>query len=135
MRDPSRFSYDWPDLRSAAAWRSPSVSPPDFVVVDNWRVGGRVGVALGPKVAICAFTTDPRGFAFQCDPKTWVGKNALLVLPRESAGAALPALTRYFEAVDPGEDFAVGRGGRAERVLTLARARTLTRAYPLPYAP
>jgi S-adenosylmethionine synthetase len=44
-------------------------------------------------------------------------------------------LTRYFEAVDPGEDFAVGRGGRAERVLTLARARTLTRAYPLPYAP
>jgi len=135
VRDPSRFSYDWPDLRSAAAWRSPSVSPPDFVVVDNWRVGGRVGVALGPKVAICAFTTDPRGFAFQCDPKTWVGKNALLVLRSESAGVALPALTRYFEAVDPGEDFAVGRGGRAERVLTLARARTLTRAYPLPYAP
>ena len=67
------------------------------MVVANWRVGGRVGVALGPKVAICAFTTDPRGFAFQCDPKAWVGENALLVLPREGAGVVLPALTRYFE--------------------------------------
>ena len=105
------------------------------MVVDNWRVGGRIGVALGPKVAICAFTSDPRGFAFQCDPETWLGKNALLVVAKESAGVALPALSSYFEAVDPAEDFAIGRGGEAERLLTLARARGLMRAYPLPYGP
>ena len=133
-RDPTRFAYDWPDVRSAAAWRSHD-GPPDFVVVDNWRVGGRIGVALGPNVEICAFTTDPREFAFLCDPRAWMGKNALLVLPKESVAGALPALSRYFEAVDPGEDFAIGRGGGAERVLVLARARKLTHAYPLPYGP
>ena len=133
-RDPTRFSYDWPDIRTTPAWRRGD-EPPDFVVVDNWRVGGRIGVALGPKVAICAFTQDPRGFAFQCDPEAWLRKNALLVLAKESAGVALPALSSYFEAVDPAQDFAIGRGGGAERLLTLARARSLMRVYPLPYGP
>jgi hypothetical protein len=131
-RDPTRFSYDWPDIRTAPAWRLRD-QPPDFVVVDNWRIGGRIGVAIGPKVAICAFTQDPRGFAFQCDPKTRLGKNALLVVAKETAGVALPALSSYFEAVDPAEDFAIGRGGGAERLLVLAYARSLMRAYPQPY--
>ena len=105
-------------------------------MVDNWRTGGRVGVALGPKVAICAFTTDPRGFAFQCDPEAWLGKNALIAVPRENAGGALPALSRYFEAVDPGEDFAIGRRGRRGAGSPLGCVlQALTRAYPLPYGP
>lgn len=132
-RDPTRFSYDWPSVGAAPAWRSPGAAPPDFVVVDNWRVGGRVGVALGPTVPICAFTSDPRGFAFQCDPSAHLGHDALIVLPRENAATELPALARYFERVDAPEEFAIGRGGEAERMLTLARARVLTRAYPLPY--
>jgi 4-amino-4-deoxy-L-arabinose transferase-like glycosyltransferase len=128
-RDPTRFSYDWPSLASSPAWRS---GPPEFVVVDNWRVGGRVGVALGPKVPICAFTGDPRGFAFQCDPRRWLGKDALIVVPEESVPTTLAS---YFRVVDPAAIFPIGRGGGAERVLAIARARGLTRPYPLPYGP
>ncbi len=130
--DPTRFAYDWPDLRSAAPWRSHS-PPPDFIVVDNWRIGARVGVALGRAARICAFTQDPRGFAFQCDPNAWVGKNALLVVAKESADAALPALSGYFDTVESSADLAIGRGGRTERFLALAFARSLARPYPLPY--
>jgi hypothetical protein len=131
-RDPTRYSYDWPAPTATASWRA---SPPDFVVVDNWRVGGRLGVALGPKVQICAFTGDPRGFAFLCDPRAKFGENALIAVSAESAATALPALSNYFERVDPSEAFAVGRGGGGERVLALASAHALTRPYPLPYGP
>jgi hypothetical protein len=133
-RDPTRFSWDWPDVATFAAWRAAGAAP-DFVVVDNWRVGGRAGVALGPRVPICAFTGDPRGFAFSCDPRRWLGKDALIVVPKESAASALPAFAYYFRSVDPAAEFAIGRGGSAERVLEIARAHDLIRAYPLPYGP
>jgi hypothetical protein len=135
--DPTEFSFDWPDLRSAGGWRSQGAAP-DFLVVDNWRIGGKLGVALGPKVPICAFSSDPwdpRGFAFTCDPAAWLGKDALIALPEENAASALAALARYFERIDPGEDVAIGRGDVVENVLTVSRAHNLLRPYPLPYGP
>ncbi len=133
-RDPTRFSYDWIGLQNAPAWAG-GARRPDFAVVDNWRAGGRVGVALGPDIPICAFTPDPRGFAFQCDLAALKGRDALIVLPQSHAGADLSALSEYFESVELSEPFSVGRGGRAERWLELARAHVLLRPFPLPYGP
>jgi hypothetical protein len=133
-RDPTRFSYDWSGLEDAPAWAG-GARRPDFIVVDNWRVGGRVGVALGPGVPICAYTTDPRGFAFECDQAALMGRGALIVLPQVSAERQLPAIAPYFQTLQPSEAFAVGRGGRAERWLSLTRAQDLLRPYPLPYGP
>ncbi len=133
-RDPTEFGYDWPDLRSASGWRSQGAAP-DFLVVDDWRIGGKLGVALGPKVPICAFSPNPREFAFTCDSAAWLGKDALIAVPKEKAASALAALARYFERIDPGEDVAIGRGDLAERVLTVSRAHVLLRPYPLPYGP
>jgi hypothetical protein len=132
--DPTESSFDWPDLRSAGGWRSQGAAP-DFVVVDNWRIGGKLGVALGPKVPICAFSSDPRGFAFTCNSAAWLGKDALIALPGERAAKALTELARYFERIDPGEDVAIGRGGVTEHVLTVSRAHNLLRPYPSPYGP
>jgi hypothetical protein len=126
-RDPTRFSYDW-------RVDSKLAPPPDVVVVDNWRVGGRIGVALGPGVAIHAFTSDPRGFAFMPDAAGDLGADALIVLPGPRA-PELAELSGYFENVDPPRDIAIGRGDGAERWLTVARAHRLLRPYPLPYGP
>lgn len=123
-KDPTRYAYDWTTFPATDA---------DFVVVDNWRVGGRVGDALGPKTPICAFGSDPRGFAFQCDPKTHLGQDALIVLPEETAAEEGPRLAAYFESAEPPRSLSVGRRGMAERNLVLIRAHRLTRAYPLPY--
>jgi hypothetical protein len=130
-RDPTRFSYDWRNLDAAAAR---DIKASDFVVVDNWRVGGRIGVALGPKIPICAFTSDPRGFAFRCDPSEYLGRDALIVTPADDS-AALNRLSAYFESVDPARYIRVGRGDGAERRLSLVRAHVLVRPYPLPYGP
>lgn len=133
--DPTRYSYDWPDPSSAAAWRSSEAKPPAFVVIDDWRVGGRVGTALGPRIPICAFSSDPRGFAYACPQSSLLGQDALIVVAKADAAAMLPLMAAHFEHVDPSEDVAVGRGGAAERILTLAHAHVLLRPYELPYGP
>jgi hypothetical protein len=61
--------------------------------------------------------------------------DALIIVAKAGAAAALSTLDAHFEHVDPSEDVAVGRGGVAERILTLARAHVLLRPYDLPYGP
>ncbi len=133
QRDPTQWSYNWPPLRGLPAWRSSGAEPPAFVVVDNWRNGGKAGAAFGPGVPICAFTQDPREFAFLCSTKERLGQDALIVIPKEKAEKGLAALAPYFERLDPSEEIAVGRYGRSERIVTLTRAHGLLRPYPLPY--
>ena len=132
-RDPTRGSYDWPAPLSQLAWLRDSAGAQKFVVVDHWRVGGRLGVALGPKVPICAFADRPRGFAFACDPWKFVGGDALIALPEGRAADELPKLRNYFADIEPAEVFVVGRLGAAERKIVFARAHGLLRPYPLPY--
>jgi hypothetical protein len=115
------------------AWQSGGA--PAFVLADNWRVGGRVGVALGPTIPICGFGLDPRGLAFACDPAAELGQDALIVAPENEAAATFAALAPYFASLDPPESLAVGRFGRREHALTVTRARRLSRPYPLPYGP
>ena len=76
MRDPTRVMFDFPaaPLREVYAR-----SGANFVLIENWRLGGRIGVALGPSVPICAMGGDPRGFAFACDAAKRIGENALVI--------------------------------------------------------
>jgi hypothetical protein len=133
VRDPTEWSYDWRGLGEAAAWRASGASPPTFILVENWRVGGKAGVAIGPGVAVCDFSQDPREFAFLCDPKSKLGQDALIVVPESSAAGFLSTCAAYFESIDAVETVAVGRFDRAERRVTLARGRKLLRPFPLPY--
>jgi hypothetical protein len=133
--DGTFWSYDWGGLKDSASWRGTGAEPPSFVVVDNWRVGGKAGAAFGPEVPVCAFSKDPREFAFICTSETWLGRDALIVIPKEHAVPRLAALAPYFEKLDPSEEVAVGRAGQAERIVTLTRAHALLRPYPAPYGP
>ena len=128
--DPTRYAYDWPDPRMSRLW----AQSPDFVVVGNWRVGGRLGVALGPDVPICLFGGDPRGFAFACRQDQLIGKRALIAGLEDRPGD-MPKVDDYFDGVSAPEAFPVGRLGRAERWLRLSSGETLKRPYPLPYGP
>jgi hypothetical protein len=133
--DPTEWSYDWHGLREAAAWQASGPSPPSFILVENWRVGGKAGVAIGGGVPVCDFSEDPREFAFLCDPRSLLGEDALIVVPEDGAGRFLAAAAPYFAAIEAVETLAVGRSGRAERRVTLARGQTLLRPFPMPYGP
>jgi len=133
--DPTNLSYDWPDVSRTPAWAALGVPAPAFVVADNWRYGGKIGAALGPEFPVCTLGDDPREFAFTCDTLTWIGKDAAIVVVKEDAERGLKALAPYFARIDAPQEFAVGRGGRAEQVFVLARGRALTHPYFFPYGP
>jgi hypothetical protein len=133
FRDPTQWSYDWRGLTEATAWRASGSGAPAFVAVPGWRIGGKVGVALGPSVPVCAFSSDPREFAFICDTRTRLGEDALVVVPKEDAERSLRVLAPYFERLGPTDEITVGRGDRSEKVITLVRGYTLLRPYPLRY--
>ncbi len=132
-QDPTQWSYDWQGLRESPAWRAFGSGTHAFVVVDNWRIGGKTGAALGPDVPVCAFSQDPREFAFLCHEGAFLGEDALIVMPKERSATALAALAPYFQRLDPSEDITFGRGGRSERVVTLTHAHVLLRPYPMPF--
>ena len=132
-QDPTQWSYNWRGLTKSSAWRSFGAETHAFVVVDNWRVGGKTGAAFGPDVPVCAFSQDPREFAFVCHEKALLGQDALIIIPKERSEKALAALAPYFKQFDPSEEIALGRGRRTERIMTLTRAHVLLRPYPLPF--
>ncbi len=132
-RDATEWSYGWRGLKESPAWRSAGAAAPAFAVVSGWRTGGKAGAALGPGVPVCAFTHDPRGFAFQCDSSEFVGQDALIVIPKEHASRALAAIAPYFERLGPTLEAGQGRAGRIERLVTLTRGYKLLRPYETPY--
>ncbi len=132
-RDATEWSYAWRELKELPAWSTSGVEPPAFAVVNNWRAGGKVGVALGPEVPVCAFTDDPRGFAFECDSGALLGQDALIAVSNENAGAALTAIAPYFERLGPAYEVGEGRAGQTERLVTLVRGHKLLRPYETPY--
>jgi 4-amino-4-deoxy-L-arabinose transferase-like glycosyltransferase len=130
LRDPTAGMFDFPaaPLRDAYAR-----SGAQFALIDNWRLGGRIGVALGPTVPICAMGDDPRGFAFACDTRRLLGQNALIVLDKNGRRAADE--TQFFGAVEPLGELTFGRHGHLERAIVLKAGRDLLRVPPLPYGP
>jgi Dolichyl-phosphate-mannose-protein mannosyltransferase len=133
FRDPTEWSYNWRGLAEATAWRASGSGSPTFLVVRSWRTGGKAGVAFGPEVPVCAFTKDPREFAFVCDTRSRLGEDALIVVPKKDAEHSLRVLAPHFERHGPSEEIALGRGDRPEQVVTLTRGYTLLRPYRLPY--
>jgi len=133
FRDPTEWSYNWRGLTDTATWQASGSVAPAFLAVPNWRTGGKAGVAFGPEVPTCAFTQDPREFAFVCDTRARLGEDALIVMPKEDAEHSLRVMATYFDRLGPSEEIALGRGHQPEQIVTLTRGYTLLRPYPLPY--
>lgn len=133
LRDPTEWDHSWIDLRKAVNWPASTSPSSTFIVVNRWRVGGKVGVEFGPEVSICDFSGDPRGFAFVCDPKNFLGRDALIVIPTNDAEYYLPSIGKYFSSFDASQEIVINRGTGRERTLTLTLAHKLIRGYPLPY--
>lgn len=127
LHDPTASMFDFPAATLRAAYAR---SGAQFVLIENWRLGGRLGVALGPTVPICAMGDDPRGFAFACDTRRRLGQEAFIALDHNDADAK-----PFFRSVEPLGELALGRRGLPERRLVLEAGRDLLRAPPLPYGP
>jgi 4-amino-4-deoxy-L-arabinose transferase-like glycosyltransferase len=130
LPDPTRHNYDWPAAPLREAYARAGAR---FALIENWRVGGRLGVALGPEAPICAMGPGPQGYAFTCDASLYRGQNALIARASDDAPQADEA--KFFESAAPIGELPIGRRSGHARLLKLKVGRNLEAPPPLPYGP
>jgi 4-amino-4-deoxy-L-arabinose transferase-like glycosyltransferase len=127
--DPTLETLDWGALADAPAIHGDVA----FVVVTKWTEAGKIALALGPRVPVLTFSTDPRGMAYVDDSARYVGRDGVIVVPERRLAETLVSLRPFFSGFDAPQSLTLRRGGRDEMTLALIPARGLTRAFPLPY--
>jgi 4-amino-4-deoxy-L-arabinose transferase-like glycosyltransferase len=127
--DPTLEALSWAPLASAPLI---AASPPAFVVSTKWSDGGKIALALGPRVPVIVASDDPRGMAFLADPADFVGKDAVIVVPEEKLASATASLSPFFASLGAPQKLVLRRG-QDEIALELIPAQSLTRPFPLPY--
>ncbi len=138
--DPTLQALDWGALRAAPALSNNAA----FVVATSWSEGGKIALALGPRMPVLVFSNDPRGMAFLDDSARFVGRDGVIALAhslrdqtpaqlRQRQEDTLAQLRPYFSSLDPPQSLALGRAGRDEILVAVVPAHGLTRAFPVPY--
>jgi hypothetical protein len=129
--DPTLEALSWQPLAASAPLVGPSA--PSFVVSTKWSEGGKIALALGPRMPVVVFSDDPRGMAFLNDSTAFVGKDAVIIVARSRLESVAATFAPYFDRLAAPQFVTLGRDGRGEVDLALIPAHRLTRPFPLPY--
>jgi hypothetical protein len=132
--DPTLEAFGWDRLALSPLLAAGGDSAPAFVVATKWSEGGKIALALGPKMPISVYSDDPRGMAFLDESARLVGKDAVIIVPQNRLSQALAALQPFFRSFGEAERMTLGRSGAAEIDLALVPAHGLTQPFPLPYS-
>ncbi len=131
--DPTLETLSWGPLRDAPAILGTSGKAPAFVAVAKWSDGGKVGLALGPRMPLLILSRDPRGLAFLEDSASFIGEDGVIIVAKKELPSALENFAPYFARLDPAQDLAIARHGVDAISLALIPAHGLTRRFSLPY--
>jgi len=89
-----------------------------FAGSTRWWLAGKVDWALKGKKDIIVFNRDARNLAFLVDPKTLVGKDAVIIGEAHAYGETVYAdATPFFDSIMQVADIPIIRGGRVEEHL------------------
>lgn len=136
----SRFlqeSTTWRGLPEALAARG-LLAPdekgrPPVVVSFRWIEAARLGEVLAGRAEVTIFDGDPRGFAFLADPKSFLGRDLVLIGRPETLARGLAAVAPLFERIDAATPLAFGAASPPLFDLDVAVGHRLMAPYPLPY--
>ena len=127
--DPTLETFEWRELRNAAALRP----TPAFVFSTHWSDAGKIALALGPDVPVFVVSDDPRGWAFVEGGKGLLGRDGVLVARPAEVPLARAAAALSFKEVGESQSCTLTRNGAAAVELALVPVHGLTRRLPLPY--
>jgi hypothetical protein len=131
LADPTLEAFDWRDLAKAPIF---DASPPRFVIATKWSDAGKIALALGPKVPVFVLSSDPRGWAFLDESKSFVGRSGVIVTLAADVASVSAVARPLFDSLGQPQLYPLGRRGRPEIKLALIPATGLTRGLPMPYA-
>ncbi|MGA2044097.1 MAG: glycosyltransferase family 39 protein [Roseiarcus sp.] len=131
--DPTLETLSWAPLRESPLLRGGVLPAPAFVVATKWTEAGKIALALGPATPVIVDSADPRGFAFLADSADFLGRDAVIVVPRDRLAGVAATFAPFFAELGAPQSLSLGRAGRDEIDLALVPAHGLTRPFPLPY--
>jgi 4-amino-4-deoxy-L-arabinose transferase-like glycosyltransferase len=129
--DASLQMFEWsqlpPELESRGLLRTGT-----FVVTTDWIYAGKIDHVLHDAVPVVIVGGDPKQFGLRYDPRSFLGRDALVVAPADSAGIAA-SLRPYFASIEELAPIYLGRSGLREIHLRVFRAHRLESTLPAPY--
>jgi Dolichyl-phosphate-mannose-protein mannosyltransferase len=129
--DPTLDAFEWGQLPPALHTRG-LLQPGVFLITTNWTYAARIDQALHDSVPVVVLGGNAKQFALRYDPAQFVGRDALVIAPRDTMQGMSRKLQPYFESVEEMAPLALGRSGMEEIPLSLVRAHRLRRALPAP---
>jgi len=66
----------------------------------SWISAGKIAAALHDNVPVVVFGNNPRQFAFRYDPRSFLGRDAIVVGPADSMTSIAGGLGPYFTSIE-----------------------------------
>ena len=129
--DPTLAALEWsqlpPELRARGL-----LPPRVFVITTSWISAGKISAALHDSVPVVVYGNNPRQFALRYDPRSFLGRDALVIGPADSMSGIASGLRPYFNSLGELPPVWLGRSGMREIELSLLRAHDLETPLPEP---
>jgi hypothetical protein len=134
LPDPTVEMLDYTPLPEALAQRGLLGRKDTFAFTNRWFLAGKVDYALkGRLEVLCLNQKDARAYAFFHRQEDWLGKDGILVGPRQYLEDPRGTYGPYFDQIIPMGEVEVRRFGRVEIVLCIYLCRNYRTPFPMPY--
>ncbi len=129
--DPTLDALEWGQLAEELRLRGLLASRV-FVITTSWISAGKIAAALHDSVPVVIFGNNPRQFAFRYDPRSLLGRDAIVIGPADSMSGMASGLRPYFTSIEQLRPVWLGRRGAREIELRLLSAHDLQAPLPEP---
>jgi 4-amino-4-deoxy-L-arabinose transferase-like glycosyltransferase len=130
--DPTLQVFDWSQLPPQLEARG-LLQRGTFLITTDWTYAGKIDHALHDAVPIVIFGGNPKQFGLRYDPRSFLGRDAIVIAPLESTQGIADGLRPYFDSIEELAPLYLGRSGLREIQLRLLWARRLQSTLPAPY--
>jgi 4-amino-4-deoxy-L-arabinose transferase-like glycosyltransferase len=120
--DPGLQAVDLTPLRPALAARNLLGQP---IAAPAWNDAGKIGYALGPATEILCLNRDAREFGFVSSPAAALGRDVLIIAPRQDEARIRAAYAGNFDRIEALEPARLAIAGRGEILIPLYLGHTL----------
>lgn len=128
--DPTLESLDWRPLRGELFRRGLLGPPGIFIGALSWKEAGKLDLALGDVAPVVVLSHDPQQYGYIVDPKSLVGRDALIIDREDLVRDHMVELRPYFRAMSAPIRLELGRQHLGEIPITIIRAQDMLRPYP-----
>lgn len=108
--DPTIQGIDYEDINTRFEKEGWLNNKNIFVGSTRWWLTGKADWALKGRKDVVCFSPDPRNMAFLVDPNKLLGKDAIMIVQRDTAGVERD-VKPFFDTVTPLPDIAIIRNG------------------------